>query len=322
MNNPTLPLAKTLPNVSRLVFGCMGLGGEWNRNPLTAQDENQAYAAVEAALEVGINLFDHADIYKFGKAKEVFGCILANDSTLRERIYLQSKCGIRLGDKQGVKQYDFSAKWVTASVEGILERLGVENLDVLMLHRPDPLVEFEELGTALQALKQAGKVNHFGVSNMNSAQIDLLQQATGEVVVANQLEMSLAKSDFFKQGMGLPSSASDYVAGTLEHARKHNIQLQAWGSMAQGRFSERGLHSDDHNTRQTAEMVMALAAEYGVSSEAIVLAFLTRHPNQIQPVIGTANPQRIRACAQVENVTLSRSHWYGLFEKTLGHEIP
>ncbi|MEF1214357.1 aldo/keto reductase, partial [Vibrio alginolyticus] len=85
---------------------------------------------------------------------------------------------------------------------------------------------------------------------------------------------------------------------------------------------ERGLHSDDHNTRQAAEMVMALAAEYGVSSEAIVLAFRTRHPNQIQPVIGTANPQRIRACAQVENVTLSRSHWYGLFEKTLGHEIP
>ncbi|NMU28428.1 aldo/keto reductase, partial [Vibrio parahaemolyticus] len=118
----------------------------------------------------------------------------------------------------------FSAKWVTASVEGILERLGVENLDVLMLHRPDPLVEFEELGTALQALKQAGKVNHFGVSNMNSAQIDLLQQATGEVIVANQLEMSLAKSDFIKQGMGLPSSESDYVAGTLEHARKHNIQ--------------------------------------------------------------------------------------------------
>ncbi|NMS59039.1 aldo/keto reductase, partial [Vibrio parahaemolyticus] len=162
------------------VFACMGRGGEWNRTPLTAQADNHAYAAVEAALEVGINLFDHADIYKFGKAEEVFGRILANDSTLRERMYLQSKCGIRLGDEQGVKQYDFSAKWVTASVEGILERLGVENLDVLMLHRPDPLVEFEELGTALKALKQAGKVNHFGVSNTNSAQIDLLQQATGE----------------------------------------------------------------------------------------------------------------------------------------------
>ncbi|YCO00640.1 aldo/keto reductase [Vibrio sp. VNB-15] len=322
MNNPTLPLAKTLPNVSRLVFGCMGLGGEWNRNPFTTQDENQAYAAVDAALEVGINLFDHADIYKFGKAEQVFGRILAGAPALRERIYLQSKCGIRLGDDQGVKQYDFSAKSVTASVDGILERLCVESIDVLILHCPDPLVEFEELGMALHILKQSGKVNHFGVSNMSGAQIDLLQQATGEPIVANQLEMSLAKSDFIKQGIGLPSSASDYVAGTLEHARKNNIQMQAWGSMAQGRLSELGLHSDEHNTRQTAEMVMALAAEYGVSSEAIVLAFLTRHPSQIQPVIGSTNPQRIRACAQVENVRLSRNHWYGLLEKTLGHEIP
>ncbi|BDR17882.1 MULTISPECIES: aldo/keto reductase [Vibrio] len=322
MNNQTLPLTKTLPNVSRLVFGCMGLGGEWSRNPLTMQDEQQSHAAVEAALEVGINLFDHADIYKFGKAEQVFGRILAKEPTLRDRIYLQSKCGIRLGDEQGVKQYDFSAQWVRTSVNGILERLGVEHLDVLMLHRPDPLVEFEELGTALRALKESGKVNHFGVSNMNGAQIELLQQATGESIVANQLEMSLAKSDFIKQGIGLSSTASDYVSGTLEQARKHDIQLQAWGSMAQGRFSERGLHSDDHNTRQTAEVVMSLAAEYGVSSEAIVLAFLTRHPSQIQPVIGTANAPRIRACAQVENVTLSRNHWYGLLEKSLGHEIP
>lgn len=322
MNNQTLPLAKTLPNVSRLVFGCMGLGGEWNRNPLTAQDEHHSHAAVEAALEVGINLFDHADIYKFGKAEQAFGRILAKEPTLRDQIYLQSKCGIRLGDEQGVKQYDFSAHWVTASVDGILGRLGVDHLDVLMLHRPDPLVEFEELGTALRALKESGKVNHFGVSNMNGGQIDLLQQATGESIVANQLEMSLAKSDFIKQGIGLPSTSSDYVPGTLEQARKHNIQLQAWGSMAQGRFSEQGLHSDDHNTRQTAEMVMSLAAEYAVSPEAIVLAFLTRHPSQIQPVIGTANAQRIRACAQVENVTLSRNHWYGLLETTLGHEIP
>ncbi|MBR9788357.1 MAG: aldo/keto reductase [Vibrionaceae bacterium] len=322
MNNQALPLGKTLPNVSRLVFGCMGLGGEWNRNPLTIQDEREAHSAVETALDVGINLFDHADIYKFGKAEQVFGRILANEPTLRDRIYLQSKCGIRLGDEQGVKRYDFSAQWVTASVDGILERLGVENLDVLMLHRPDPLVEFEELGIALKALKQSGKVNHFGVSNMSGVQIELLQQATGETIVANQLEMSLAKSDFVKQGIGLPSAASDYVSGTLEHARKHDIQLQAWGSMAQGRFAERGLDSDDHNTRQTAEMVLSLAAEYGVSSEAIALAFLTRHPSQIQPVIGTSNSQRIRACAQVDKVKLSRNHWYVLLEKTLGHEIP
>ncbi|NLS13395.1 aldo/keto reductase [Vibrio sp. SM6] len=317
-----LPLSKTLPNVSRLVFGCMGLGGEWNRHSITTQEENQAIAAVETALEVGINLFDHADIYKFGKSEQVFGRVLAKNPTLRERIYLQSKCGIRLGDERGIKQYDFSSKWVTASVDGILQRLGVEHLDILMLHRPDPLVEFEELGKALQALKLAGKINHVGVSNMNNAQVDLLHHATGEVIVANQLEMSLAKSDFIKQGVGLPLSAFDYQVGTVEQARKNNIQLQAWGSLAQGRFSERGLQSDDPNIRVTAKMVMALAAEYGVSSEAIVLAFLTRHPNQIQPIIGTANSQRIRACAEVAKVTLSRSHWYELLEKTLGHEIP
>lgn len=322
MTKQTLPLAQYLPNVSELAYGCMGIGGSWDRSPFTADDERKGFDAIHSALEHEINLFDHADIYTFGKAEQVFGRFLASSPELRDKIYIQSKCGIRLPESGVTKQYNFSSEWVENSVNGILSRLNTEYLDVLLMHRPDPLVNWPELAETLNKLHKAGKINHVGVSNMGPAQMTRLQSYLDLPIVCNQLELSLAKTDFIKQGIALPYSEAQYAAGTVEHCQEHNIQLQAWGCIAQGKFSERGLHSEDAQVRDTAQYVAQLASEYQVSSEAIVLAFLKRHPSHIQPVIGTANPARIKACAEVDKVNLTREQWYQLFEKSLGHEIP
>lgn len=324
MKEKNLPLAAHLPNVSQLAYGCMGLGGGWNNDPVTAADVTQTREVIETAIGSGINFFDHADIYTFGKAEEAFGQAMAQDSTLREQIYLQSKCGIRFEDEHA-KRYDFSYQWITESVENILRRLKTEYLDVLLLHRPDPLMDTDEVAEAFARLKQSGKVNHFGVSNMNLHQMDYLQANIGSPIVVNQLELSLAKVDFVQGGI-LASNArgnkADFDNGTIEYCQKNGVQIQSWGSLAQGKFSERGLASDEKHVRDTSEYVAKLAAQYGVSSEAIVLAFLTRHPAKIQPVIGTTNLERIRACAQVNKVQLSHGEWFTLLEKTLGNEVP
>jgi predicted oxidoreductase len=300
----------------------MGIGGSWDRSPLTAKEQSHSFDAIHSALEHGINLFDHADIYKFGKAEEAFGRFIAQSPEVRDSIYIQSKCGIRLPEAGITKQYDFSTEWVETSVNGILSRLNTEYLDVLLMHRPDPLVEWEELANTLNSLHQAGKINHIGVSNMSATQITRLQTYLNVPIVCNQLEMSLAKSDFVKQGISLPYSQAQYVAGTVEHCDEHNIQLQAWGCISQGQYSERGLESENATTRNTAQYVAQLAADYQVSSEAIVLAFLMRHPSNIQPVIGTANPARIKACTDACDVVLTREQWYKLLELSLGHEVP
>ncbi|MDA9557309.1 aldo/keto reductase [Vibrio sp.] len=322
MSNKSIPLSQTLPNVSALAYGCMGLGGGWDSAPITNEHRSHAHAAVEAALESGINLFDHADIYTKGKAEAVFGDVLKSTPSLKENMYIQSKCGIRFEDDLGAGRYDFSAQWVTESTEGILTRLGIEQLDILLLHRPDPLVEFEELADALHKLHAAGKVAHFGVSNMNAAQIRRLQTYLDHPIVINQVEMSLAKVDFIKQGIALPFEGDQFSQGTLEHCQEHNIQLQAWGCLAQGRFSEQGFTSDNEAVRATAHYVAQLAEQYQVSSEAIVLAFLTRHPSGIQPVIGTTNPKRIKACADAVNVNLTRAEWYTLLTYSMGNPVP
>lgn len=322
MNSKTLPLSQHLPNVSQLAFGCMGLGGGWNNNPITQQDEKQAREAIEVALEGGINFFDHADIYTFGKAEQVFGEVLKQSPSLKDQMYIQSKCGIRFEDQLGAKRYDFSADWVTQSVDGILSRLNIDKLDVLLLHRPDPLVEFDELSEAINRLKAAGKIEHLGVSNMNHAQMQHFQSRIDSKIIVNQIQMSLNHLDFIKQAVVLPFDAQQCSQGTLEYCDMHGVQLQAWGCLAQGIFTGRDDSTGDVRVRNTIDYVTALAAQYQVSREAIVLAFLTRLPQGIQPVIGTANPARVRACLEVDKVKLSRAEWYTLLEKSLGQEMP
>jgi len=319
------PLKRTLPTSSRLIFGCMGLGGSWDDQPVTEGNIADAHAAVEAALEIGINVFDHADIYTLGKAEQVFGELLKRQPSLREKILLQSKCGIRFTDEMGPKRYDLSREYIIASVDGILKRLGVEYLDTLLLHRPDPLMEPGEIAQAWNELKASGKVRHIGVSNMHDGHLRMLRFYLPEAIVANQLEMSLLKHDWVENGtcfnddQGHP--ARDW-GETLEYCRRHDIQLQAWGALAKGWFTGAAPADAPPAVHATARLVAELAEKHQVGGESIVLAWLLRHPVCIQPVIGTSNPERIRACGDAESVKLSREEWYQLYVTARGRELP
>ncbi|WP_117233811.1 aldo/keto reductase [Vibrio maerlii] len=325
MTNKTLPLATHLKDVSQIAYGCMGLGGGWDSNPITDTEITQARNVIETALDAGINIFDHADIYTHTKAEQAFGKVLASSPALRDDMYIQSKCGIRFEDEMGVGRYDFSANWISQSVDGILERLNIEQLDVLLLHRPDPLMELDEVAETLHKIHAAGKVAHFGVSNMSGHQINFLQSALNLPIVANQVEMSLSKLDFFNDVVMVGTEGfnqGDITPGTMEYCRLNNIQIQAWGCLAQGKYSEKGLDSEFENVRLTTQYVMELAAKYQVPSEAIVLAFLLRHPANIQPVIGTTNLERIKASALATTIELTREEWYTLFVRSRGQRMP
>ncbi|WII39814.1 aldo/keto reductase [Paenibacillus thiaminolyticus] len=320
-----IPIQQRGLAASRLVLGCMGLGGGWNDEPITELHLAAAHGAVEAALEAGINMFDHADIYTRGKAEQVFGQVLKERPELRERIVLQSKCGIRFADNGIPGRYDFSKEHILRSVDGSLQRLGVEYLDILLFHRPDPLMEPEEVAEAMSALKSAGKVRAFGVSNMSAGQIRLLQAYSKEAFIVNQLEMSLAKIGWLDQGVHVNQNAAKediFPEGTLEYCRLENIQIQAWGPLAQGVFSGRDLSDQPASIRETAGLVQAMADEKDTTPEAIILAWLMRHPAGIQPIIGTANPERIRACGEAVNITLTREEWYTLYVSSRGRALP
>lgn len=309
------------PAASRLVFGCMGLGKSSEYNLCSQDDITRATAAFDTALASGITVFDHADIYSNGAAETVFSRVIANHPDWLNNMIIQSKCGIRFADDKGPKRYDFSADWIQTSLDGILSRLNIEQLDVFLLHRPDPLVEFTTLANCLNALHRAGKFQCIGVSNMHWYQIDALQQHLSMPVIVNQIEMSLAKRDWLESGIGTSGIAdeqSSYAPSTIEHHQRHEIQLQAWGPLAQGIFSGRNRTT----TCNTSRLVAELAEVYEVSKEAIILAWLIRHPAKIQPVLGTTHPERIMACALATSIALSREHWDALFESARGHDVP
>lgn len=321
-----LPLNTHGFTASQLVLGCMGLGGGWNRDPLTADHLKQAHEAVDAALSIGINMFDHANIYTMGKAEQIFGQVLKERPGLRESILLQSKCGIRFPDEKLPRtRYDFSKEHIHSSVDDILSRLGVEKIDILLLHRPDPLVEPEEVAEALHQLKASGKVGRFGVSNMSEGQMKLLQAYLDEPLVANQLELSLLRTDWLDSTVHVNQEAgklSSFPEGTIEYCRLANVQLQAWSPLARGLYSGKDFSRETPAVQMTASLVARLAEEKNVTREAIVLAFLTRHPAHIQPVIGTVNPQRILACGDVDKVSLTREEWYDLYVTSRGRVMP
>jgi predicted oxidoreductase len=304
---------------STLIYGCMGLGGGWNDQPVRSEDVKKVHTVIDSALECGIRLFDHADIYTFGKAEQAFGKALKERPELDNELRIQSKCGIRFADELGPKRYDFSTSWIVSSVDSILSRLGVEQIDTLLLHRPDPLMVVDEVASAVATLQASGKIKNLGVSNMNAHQMSYLQSALSTPIVCNQMEMSLTKLDWLEEGITAFSSST---LGTLEYCQANNIEIQAWGSLSQGLFSGRELNGQPDNIVRTATYVRELAEHYHVSSEAIVLAWLQRHPANIRPVIGTTAPHRIKACAQSDTVTLSREQWYTLYELARAAEMP
>ena len=320
----TYPLADGL-TASRIGYGCMHLSRAWDASPITADERRSAQRLVETALAHGITLFDHADIYARGKSEQVFGDVLRASPGLRAKMVLQSKCGIRFADDPpgAPQRYDFSHAHIVASVEGSLARLGVDHLDILLLHRPDPLVEPDEVARAFDALHASGKVRHFGVSNHTPGQIDLLRRHVRQPLVANQVEISLLHLPLIDEGVVANTTGHAYAsaAGTLDYCRLHDIRVQAWSPLASGKLASTSEFSDPA-VRDTATLLRQLADAKGVTPEAIQLAWLLRHPAGIQPIVGTTDPVRLVACAAADEVPLSREEWYALFTAARGGRVP
>ncbi|MFJ6378676.1 aldo/keto reductase family oxidoreductase [Kitasatospora sp. NPDC092039] len=304
----------------RALYGCMGLGGSWDDSAYTAADVGHAEAAVGAALDAGITAFDHADIYRRGKSEAVFGELLAASPGLRARITLQSKCGIRLPDGERPGLYDLRGPTIVRRVEESLARLRTDTLDVLLLHRPDPLARPEEIAGALGSLHRQGLVRRFGVSNMSAAQIARLRERLDVPLVVNQLEMSLGHRAWVEDGVLVNTAASagnGFPHGTVEYCAANGIGLQAWGALARGRFTS-------GSPTPTGDLVRALAERKGTTPETIVLWWLQRHPAGIAPVIGTTRPARIAACrdAVLREPGLTHEEWYELWISARGAPLP
>jgi len=309
MKTYTLPY--TDRTVSSVVLGLMRI---------VKMSDAEIQALVGAAREAGINVFDHADIY--GGARHAcearFGEAIAFSAAEREQVFIQSKAGIRPG------YFDFSAEHILNSVDGSLKALGIDYLDLLLLHRPDTLVEPEEVAAAFDTLEKAGKVRHFGVSNQTPGQIDLLKTAVTQPLVANQVQLSITHAPLFAQGVAANMAGLDQSIsrdnGLLEYSRINKMMLQAWSPFQKGFFDGVFL-GDRTNFAELNDALDELARQYGVTPTGIAVAWITRHPAQIQVVLGTTNPGRVRESAAGSDVTLTRQEWYRLFTAA-GHKLP
>ncbi|HEY9737835.1 MAG TPA: aldo/keto reductase [Trichocoleus sp.] len=322
----TYTLPSTDLEMSRIAYGCMNIGGAWDDSPLTDDLRKTAERAVMTAVEAGITLFDHADIYTWGKSEQVFGELLKASPSLRDRIVLQTKCGIRIGGQpqpSDPPRYDFSYEHIISAVESSLHRLHTDYIDVLLLHRPDPLVQPEEVARALDALATAGKVRYFGVSNHTPWQIELLKRNVAQPLLINQVELSLLQASLIDEGVvaNLAGATPTPGLGTLDYCRAKTILVQAWGPLASGKLFTA---NPDPQTPlgQTAQLVAQMAQDKQTAPEAIMLAWLLRHPAGIQPIVGSTRPERIQACCLADTVELTREEWYTLFTAARGRRVP
>ncbi len=318
-----IPLKKHISDTSQMIYGCMHLGGGWNSNPISIEDEKLTQQIIETCIDCGINVIDLADIYTFGKAESVVGKVLKKSPQLAEKIYIQSKVGIKLKPQHSISQYDFSPEYISSAIDASLSRLQVEKLDVLFLHRPDPLVEVTALSNTLNQYWQEDRFGYLAVSNMHAGQIAMLEQHLDMPIIANQLEMSLLHHGFVEDGITVNmaiNSQSGFPRGTLEYCMQKGIQLQAWGAAARGQFTD--TQHADGNIAKTANLLLELAEKYQVSAGALVIAWLMRHPANIQPVIGSLKPQRIRDLTQAKTVSMSRDDWYQILQTRRGADVP
>lgn len=294
-------------SASRLVYGCMRIAGDGS-----AAATGRGKAAIRAAVDAGYTLFDHADIYSRGACESLFGDVLRESPGLRERVLIISKCGIVPAGKPGTdapKRYDFSRAHIESSVEGSLRRLGVERLDLLLLHRPDYLMRADEVAAAFAALQAAGKVAHFGVSNFAPSQFDLLQSACSQPLVVNQVEINL-------------HAMHALTDGTLDQCQRLGVTPQAWCPLGGVAYPAWGnTLSADESSRLQAELDRQ-AADYGVDATVIALAWLLRHPAGICPVIGSTTPARIALAPAALSVDYQREDWYRLLEARTGRPVP
>ncbi|QHO93963.1 aldo/keto reductase [Streptococcus agalactiae] len=300
-------IGQTGIQATRIALGCMRMSD---------LEGKQAEEVVGTALDLGINFFDHADIYGGGLSELRFRDAIKHLNVNRDKMIIQSKCGIREG------YFDFSKEYILSSVDGILERLGTEYLDFLILHRPDVLVEPEEVAEAFSKLRAEGKVKHFGVSNQNRFQMELLQSYLDEPLAVNQLQLSPAHTPMFDAGLNvnmLNKASIEHDDGIVDYCRLKRVTIQAW-SPFQIDLS-RGLFVNHPDYKELNETIAKLAKNYNVSSEAIVIAWILRHPAKIQAIVGSMNPSRLKAIDKANDIALTREEWYDIY-RSAGNILP
>ena len=303
----TVKIAKCDLEASEISLGCMRIAEMDNRDISTL---------IHTALDEGINFFDHADIYGGGQSEAKFAEAIEMTSSVREKMILQSKCGIRKAS------FDFSKEHILEAVEGSLKRLRTDHLDVLLLHRPDALVEPEEVAEALTILEDSGKVRYFGVSNQNPMQIELLVKFVKQPLVINQLQMSITNTGMIDAGINVNMKIDrsiDRDGSILDYCRLKEITIQPWSPFQYGFFD--GAFLDNDKFPELNKVINAIAATRGVTNTAIAIAWLLRHPAHMQPVVGTTNPGRVRDLSKASDVKMTRQEWYDIY-LAAGNKLP
>ena len=274
---------------------------------------------VETALSVGINAFDLADIYGRGRCEELLGLVLKNRPDLREKMWIQSKCGIRIEE---FTYFDFSKEYILQSVDGILERLQVDYLDSLLLHRPDALMESDQVAEAFDLLYKQGKVRDFGVSNQNPMMMELLKKDVKQPLAVNQLQLSAAFTPGFESGFHVnmeESQAAMRDGSIFEYCKLHDVVIQAWSVLQFGYF--KGNFVGNEKFQALNQVLDRLAFKYGVTPSTIAISWILRYPAKIQAVVGTTNPKHLREVSQAANFSLTRKEWYEIY-LAAGNNLP
>ncbi|WP_314434582.1 aldo/keto reductase [uncultured Streptococcus sp.] len=274
---------------------------------------------VETALSVGINAFDLADIYGRGRCEELLGLVLKNRPDLREKMWIQSKCGIRIEE---FTYFDFSKDYIIKSVDGILQRLKIDYLDSLLLHRPDALMESDQVAEAFDLLYKQGKVRDFGVSNQNPMMMELLKKDVKQPLAVNQLQLSAAFTPGFESGFHVnmeDSQAAMRDGSIFEYCKLHDVIIQAWSVLQFGYF--KGNFVGNEKFKALNQVLDRLAIKYGVTSSTIAISWILRYPAKMQAVVGTTNTKHLREVSQAANFSLTRKEWYEIY-LAAGNNLP
>lgn len=292
--------------ISRIAHGCMRIAG---------LSDKELDCLIKTSLDSGVNFFDHADIYAGGLCEEKFGNMLRRDKSLRDKMTIQTKCGIVIG-----KGYDFRPDYLLSCVEGSLKRLGIEQIDVLLLHRPDALCEPEKVADVFNKLQSSGKVRYFGVSNHNPYQIELLQKYCSQRLIFNQLQFGPLHTHMIDTGIhvNMADGAGVMRDGmVLDYCRLNDITIQPWSPFS----APDGTFIGNPKYCGLNEEIGKLSKKYNITDSAVAFAWILRHPAKMQPIAGTTNAQRIADMAKATQIKLTHEEWYDIY-RAAGNTIP